>query len=141
MRRWLPVVCAALLSLARQSSAQAPRGSESTRAGVYSASQALRGSDVYAGSCKSCHTPESHAGPAFYARWNGRPLLELYEFIRDRMPKNEPGSLSAQEYADVLAYLLKMNQMPSGRRELPADSLAMKAIRIETMKLSVRKDP
>lgn len=94
----------------------------------------MRGKDIYAGNCKSCHTPESHTGATFNATWNHRALSELYGYIRDRMPKNEPGSLSAEEYADVLAYLLRMNKMPVGRRELPADSTAMKSIRIEMVK-------
>jgi len=53
------------------------------------------------------------------------------------MPKNEPGSLQPDEYADVLAYLLKLNDFPSGSEALPADSLALKKIRIEVGK----KDP
>jgi hypothetical protein len=47
------------------------------------------------------------------------------------MPKNEPGSLAPEEYADLLAYLLKLNQMPVGPTELPADTMVLKTIRIE----------
>jgi mono/diheme cytochrome c family protein len=131
------VVCASIL-LSRDGAAQtrsAPcADSKTTKSGVYTTQQAVRGKDIYAGLCKSCHTAESHTGATFNATWNKRSLAELYSFIRDRMPKNEPGSLSAQEYTDVLAYLLRMNRMPSGRSELPADSAAMKSIRIEITK-------
>jgi S-disulfanyl-L-cysteine oxidoreductase SoxD len=104
----------------------------STQSGVYTAEQALRGRDVYAGMCQSCHTAASHAGPVFQSTWGGRPLSELFAFIIERMPKNDPGSLSREEYADVLAYLLKMNQMPDGSAELTPDSTALRTIRIDT---------
>jgi mono/diheme cytochrome c family protein len=112
----------------------------STKAGVYTTQQASRGRDVYLGNCKSCHVPESHTGATFNATWNGRALSELYVYIRDLMPKNDPGSLSPQENADVVAYLLRMNRMPAGKNELPVDSTVLKAIRFETTKISVRKD-
>lgn len=109
----------------------------STSSGVYSAEQAARGRDMYAMQCKSCHTPASHTGVVFANAWDRRPLSELYQFIVTRMPKNEPGSLQPEEYVDVLAYLLKLNEFPSGTDALPADSVAMKRIRIEVG----RKDP
>ena len=108
-----------------------------TASGVYSADQANRGRDTYAMQCKSCHTPASHTGQIFAQWWDRKPLSELYQFILTRMPKNEPGSLQPDEYVDVMAYLLKLNDLPSGSDPLPADSLAMKKIRIEVGK----KDP
>jgi mono/diheme cytochrome c family protein len=129
---WSGLVAAPIVSAAAQSVPCAD--STTTKHGVYTAQQAIRGKDVYAGNCKSCHSPESHTGATFNATWNHRSLSELYGYIRDRMPKNEPGSLSEQEYVDVLAYLLRMNKMPSGRRELTPDSLAMQSIRIEIVK-------
>ena len=106
----------------------------STSQGVYSAEQASRGRDMYAMQCKSCHTPASHTGVVFANSWDRRLLSDLYSFIVTRMPKNEPGSLQPDEYADVLAYLLKLNDLPSGDEPLPADSLAMKKIRIDVAK-------
>ena len=109
-------------------------GARSTAAGVYTDEQASRGRDMYAMQCKSCHTPASHTGVVFANSWDRRPLSDLYSFIVTRMPKNEPGSLQPDEYADVLAYLLKLNDLPSGDAPLPADSVAMKKIRIEVKK-------
>ena len=133
-RYWLPLVTAYMFFGPRDAAAQSGStpcaDSVTTKSGIYTPGQAARGKDVYAGSCKSCHTAESHTGPVFEAIWNKKSLADLYGFIRDRMPKNEPGSLSAQEYADVVAYLLRMNRMPTGHHELPADSTAMKDIRI-----------
>ncbi len=106
----------------------------STAAGVYTDEQATRGRDTYAMQCKSCHTPASHTGVTFASWWDRKPLSELYQFVTTRMPKNEPGSLQPDEYLDLIAYLLKLNELPSGSEPLPADSLALKKIRIEVGK-------
>ena len=84
--------------------------------------------------CKSCHTPASHTGVTFATWWDRKPLSELYQFVTTRMPKNEPGSLLPDEYVDVIAYLLKLNELPSGSEPLPADSVALRKIRIEVGK-------
>lgn len=47
------------------------------------------------------------------------------------MPKNEPGSLTPQEYVDVVAYLLRMNRLPEGSEELSTDVAVLRRIRIE----------
>lgn len=126
------LVLAGLLAAAVPLTAQENGSAHATTgSGVYTRAQALRGQDVYAGNCRSCHTPESHTGALFVARWQGKSLLELYAYIRDQMPKNDPGTLTPEEYADVTAYLLRMNRMPQGAVELSADTLALKAIRID----------
>lgn len=122
-------------------SAGAQTQSKSTRSGVYSREQANRGQEVFLGTCKNCHTTEFHATDAFTTKWNGKPLSELFQYIRDQMPKNEPGTLTAEEYADVLAYLLRQNRMPAGEADLPADADAVKSIRIDLKPIAVRKDP
>ena len=135
--RWVRVLgLVAVGAFAPRLGAQA-HGSEPTRStasGVYTEEQATRGRDTYQMQCKSCHTPASHTGVTFASWWDRKPLSELFQFVTTRMPKNEPGSLQPDEYADVVAYLLKLNEMPSGREELPADSVALKKIRIETGK-------
>ncbi|HEY7233256.1 MAG TPA: cytochrome c [Gemmatimonadaceae bacterium] len=121
------LLCAACVPSA---AAQQTAPQRTTQAGVYTAEQAARGQDVYAGMCRSCHTAESHTGAAFQ-KWDGRSLSELFGYMSTRMPKNEPGSLAPEEYADVLAYLLKLNQMPAGTAELPTDTTVLGTIRIE----------
>lgn len=106
-------------------------GPSSTRAGVYTEAQAARGRDIYALSCVSCHTPISHTGPAFAVKWDGHQLSELFQYLNEAMPKQDPGTLSAIEYTLVLTYLLKLNGMPAGRDELPSDLAALQKIRIE----------
>ncbi len=113
--------------------AKAPVASgPTTLNGIYTDEQSARGRDVYLGSCKSCHAPESHTGATFAKWWRGKRLSDLFAFISTRMPKNDPGSLAPDDVADVMAYLLKMNQMPVGEADLPADADSLKKFRIET---------
>jgi quinoprotein glucose dehydrogenase len=136
------------LLAARDARAQPPRdAARTTRGGVYTAAQADRGADLYAGMCRSCHAPASHTGVAFAKGWKGRPLADLFAYVSERMPKNDPGALAPEQYADVLAYLLKLNAMPTGSAELPPDADALTAIRIDVddpaagAPAPVRKDP
>lgn len=113
------------------------QAARTTGDGVYTSLQATKGADVYAMLCQSCHSAESHTGAPFRNKWVGRPLGELFSYISSEMPKTEPGSLSADEYAVVLAYILKMNGMPAGRRTLMANVSALDSIRITLPKKSV----
>jgi mono/diheme cytochrome c family protein len=101
--------------------------------GIYTAAQATRGSDVFATFCRSCHTPTFHTGASFRAKWFGKPLSELFGYLRREMPKSDPGSMSDEEYALALAYLLRMNGMPAGTRTLASDSTALHRIRLDSV--------
>ncbi len=114
--------------------AQAARPPRTTKAGVYTLAQASRGKDMYSGMCKGCHTPASHTGVTFKNWWEGHPLSDLFMYMVNKMPKNDPGSLALEDYADLVAYLLRMNAMPPGQRELPPDSAALARIKISTAK-------
>jgi mono/diheme cytochrome c family protein len=130
IRLFLTAMVGAMIFGAEVASAQTNGSSASTADGVYTREQALRGQDVYAGNCKSCHTPESHTGVLFTSKWNGKPLLELYLYVRELMPKSDPGTLTPEEYAAVVAYMLRMNRLPVGDDDLPTDTTALKGIRI-----------
>ncbi|NUQ11016.1 MAG: cytochrome c [Gemmatimonadaceae bacterium] len=108
----------------------------STAMGVYSREQWMRGRDVYAGQCAGCHPAVTHVGPIFTTSWAGKRLSDLFGFIRERMPKNDPGSLSEEEYVDVITYLLRLNGMPVGLEELPADSATLSRIRIDSSRVA-----
>jgi mono/diheme cytochrome c family protein len=103
----------------------------STLNGVYTAAQAKRGSYVYMGSCRYCHNAATHAGAVFAEWWKGKQLSELYVYVLERMPKNEPGSLAPEDVADVVAYLLQLNAMPVGKNELYPDADSLKKFRID----------
>lgn len=105
---------------------------KTTKARVYTSAQATRGEALYMSMCVSCHPPATYTGAVFLA-WQGRNLGELLAFLQEKMPKNDPGSLSAKEYADVMAYLLKLNKMPAGRVDLPADAKLLRGINIDIL--------
>lgn len=126
------VFAGCIIALPATLSAQsAPEEKLTTKSGVYTAAQATRGGELYALSCSSCHSAATHASPAFVAKWTGHQLAELYQYMNQEMPKENPGSLTPKEYTLVLAFMLKMNGMPAGRTELPTDPVQLEKIRID----------
>jgi quinoprotein glucose dehydrogenase len=110
--------------------------------GVYTQDQANRGKDLYSAQCASCHGPELTGGemaPAlsggdFMSDWNGLTVGDLFERIRISMPQNAPGSLSGQQNADILAFLLASNKFPAGAQELAKEGMILKDIKFEDKK-------
>ncbi len=123
---------AALITTSNVNAQAAASGAKTTKGRVYSATQATRGEQTYMSTCVSCHPPSTYKG-AVFLNWQGRTLGELLEFLTEKMPKNEPGSLSPKEYTQVVAYLLKLNGMPAGRVDLPADPAALRSIIINLL--------
>jgi quinoprotein glucose dehydrogenase len=67
-------------------------------------------------------------GGGFMANWDGLTLGDLADRIRVSMPLNSPGSLSRQQTVDVIAYILRFDQFPAGKEELPRETPALKQI-------------
>ena len=55
---------------------------------------------------------------------------ELFDRVRTTMPADAPRSLSAQDTADVVAFILSSNKCPAGEKELPSEMEALGQIRI-----------
>lgn len=124
-----------LIAAAAVSAAAAPL---STRKGVYTEAQAEAGGQLYAERCAMCHgamlegTFETPALQGkFIANWSRAPLSDLYDYLGRAMPQFAPGSLTADENARLVAFLLKANALPAGNDPLPASSAALQAIRLE----------
>ena len=131
-RNPLPVFVAMFtVTLLAVASAQAP-AAKTTKERVYSSTQAARGEQTYMNSCVSCHPPATYKG-AVFMNWQGRSLGDLLAFLSEKMPKNDPGSLSPKEYTQVMAFLLKLNGMPAGQTELPANPAALSKITINIL--------
>lgn len=135
--------------------ATSAQGARSITSGVYTGDQARRGRDHYRKRCILCHLDNGQgreaepvivgqsleregdaeapavAGEPFLTRWNGKTAGALYDLMRKTMPVGSAGSLSAQDYADVLAYLLELSKLPAGPQELPAVRDQLDLIRIE----------
>ena len=60
----------------------------------------------------------------------GQTTADLYETIATLMPEGDPGSLSPDEYAAVVAYLLRLNDYPPGLAPLPADEMVLQTVQI-----------
>ena len=54
----------------------------------------------------------------FLRTWDGRSLATLLAYARATMPEDNPGSLTDEEYVDVIAYMLSVGGMPAGEAEL-----------------------
>ena len=122
---------------------QAP-GAESRSVwdGVYTDEQAKRGEPIYGKECAACHGATLNGGEsappltggAFLANWNGLTMGDLFDRIRKTMPQSNPGRLTRQQDADILAFVLSANKFPSGKAELYRQSEMLREIRFESEK-------
>lgn len=124
------LVMSALLVCASSADAQSS-GPRSVLDRVYSSEQAERGAAVFREVCANCHATTEFKGDDFHLAWSGRTLRDLFRLISTSMPNDNPGTLSGQQYIDVVAYLLELNEYPPGDGELDRDEGALRRIRIE----------
>jgi mono/diheme cytochrome c family protein len=131
-----------LLSIVAALSLNAVLAAQDTRtvwAGVYTEEQAKRGQESYRQICGHCHRDNltgggseagapALVGPIFTVRWRDKPIAEMFLDIGLSMPKNKPDSLTPAVVADIISFLLKANEMPAGRDELPPDLEKLKQI-------------
>ena len=47
------------------------------------------------------------------------------------MPPREPGIYGRQLVTDVIAYMLNVNEFPSGKVELPVEPMSLQGIRVQ----------
>lgn len=106
----------------------APTASVSADAGLYTAAQAERGRRVFDTVCSTCHGLGEFHGRMFQLTWKTRPIGHFFQHISTAMPQDRPGSLSPEEYASVVAYVLQLNGYPAGSQELSTDVQALEAL-------------
>lgn len=120
----------------------AAQSAKSVSDGVYSDAQAQRGTAAYQKQCASCHgadlsgqgqTP-ALSGDDFKASWYGQTVDDLFEEIQTSMPADNPGALTREQTADIVAFVLKSNRFPSGAADLPVDGAALKQIQFPPAK-------
>lgn len=105
--------------------AQDPPAATSVKAGVYTAAQAARGAALYDEKCTTCH-----AARMWGQDWPDKTVWDLYDTIKNYMPEDSPGTLTAQQARDVVAFILKSNKLPAGAKALPASDDDLKRIRL-----------
>lgn len=112
----------------------------SVQSGIYTTEQAGRGQALYEDRCVSCHgeltafVPEMAALLAdhtFKSRWQNRTVGELFELIQVEMPQDAPGTLSPEQTADLVAYILSGNRLPAGEAPLTGDVEQLRRISFE----------
>ena len=115
---------------------------KSVNEGVYSEAQAKRGEALYKEQCAACHGDNLEgsgpmpplAGKDFLTNWQGKPVADVFEKTATSMPATAPGSLSPEQTADVIAYLLNVGKYPAGAADLPAKAEALKTITLDAPK-------
>jgi S-disulfanyl-L-cysteine oxidoreductase SoxD len=109
---------------------------------LYSDAQSKKGETAYSQYCAKCHGSDLMGadvappltGVEFTSGWNDLTVGDLFERLRITMPADKPGSVSAQDNADIVAFMLFKNGFPAGTADLPAQAEVLKGIKILTQK-------
>jgi len=133
------LACAAIVT-----AAMAVRAQEKTVwDGVYTEEQATRGETLYGEHCVRCHGAtlqgngegaKSLTDATFKSTWNGVSIGALFDRVRLSMPQDKPGSMTRQQVADLLAFLLRANKFPAGKDELVRQTDLLNAILFKSEK-------
>lgn len=120
------VAAAAALAAVLGAGGIAARSSASIPA-IYTSAQATSGAKLFAANCASCHGDhlEGNVGPALtgpnlvtLAKHTKLKVGDLFGFMALQMPLNAPASLKKDQYAAIMAYILKVNGYPAGSKAL-----------------------
>jgi len=118
------------------------QAAKSVNEGVYSEAQAKRGEAIYKEQCAACHGDNLEgsgpmpplAGKDFLTNWQGKPVADVFEKTATSMPATAPGSLSPEQTADTIAYVLSVGKYPAGPADLPAKADELKFISLDAPK-------
>ena len=92
--------------------------------GFFTAGQASRGERRFNQLCADCHRTVEITRSWFSGTVH-QTAGDLMNVMSMTMPESNPGGLSSDQYADILAFLLRMNNYPEGDDELSADPAAL----------------
>ena len=88
---------------------------------LYTAEQASTGKQKFADNCAQCHGDnlEGMAGPAlkgdlFASAKANFHVGDIFSIVAKNMPSTQPGSLSHEDYTQIMAFLLQQNGYPAG---------------------------
>jgi mono/diheme cytochrome c family protein len=111
--------------------------------GVYTEEQAKRGEALYLDRCVRCHGPsymggtdgaQPLIGSTFNGNWNNVTLDQMLDRVRLTMPQDKPATMSRQQTADAIAFLLSINKIPAGKTELPREAEMLALIQFKASK-------
>lgn len=115
---------------------------KSVNDGVYTADQAKRGEAIYKEQCSACHGDNLEgsgpmpplAGKDFLANWQGKTVGDLYEKTSTTMPASAPGTLTPEQAADVVSFLLSKDNYPAGSAALEGKMEPLLKIKLDAPK-------
>ena len=136
----LIATCAVLAGVAGVQMTRAQGASLS--AGAYTEEQATRGMALYKGQCASCHGDDLKGneiipgltGETFVNNWRGKTVGDLFDKISMTMPALDPGSLTPEQTADLIAHILSVSKYPAGKTALASSMDALQQIKIDAPK-------
>ena len=121
-RRIRPLAALAVAGVLAAATLTTATADEAVAVGI---DQVERGAAAYAANCSFCHGAELEgggfpplSGPEFAARWGGRPVADLYDYVRTQMPLGAGGSLAPEVYVDLVALILATNGVEPGEAEV-----------------------
>jgi len=125
--------------------AYATLGAQATRSvneGVYTADQAKRGEAIYKETCSACHGDNLEgsgpmpplAGKDFLANWEGKTVGDLFEKTQTTMPATAPGTLTPEQAADIVSFLLSKDNYPAGASALEGKMEPLLKIKLDSPK-------
>jgi mono/diheme cytochrome c family protein len=109
--------------------------------GVYVEAQAGRGKALFHEQCAQCHgealagkNGPPLTGAVFKGNWNGLTADDLFEYIKKSMPRGQAGTLTREQTADIVAFMLNCNGFPAGQKDMPNDASVLRTVRFEADK-------
>ena len=99
-------------------------------AGPFTQGQATAGRADYLANCAGCHSANlggggdapALTGATFNSSWATKSTKEFYQFVSTSMPYGNAGNLSADTYANTIAFILAANGARPGTAPLNKDS-------------------
>jgi mono/diheme cytochrome c family protein len=115
-----------------------PFGVRAQTSGYYTVDQATAGADIYQAKCAKCHGAqmEGYIGPslrghAFQVITSRESnAFKLLLVISRNEPQDNPGGLSDEQDANVMAYILQVNGFPAGKEKLSAESSHLRELNL-----------
>jgi mono/diheme cytochrome c family protein len=121
------LVALAVAGVLAASAGAGVRAAAPSKPALYTASQATAGAKAFAANCAACHGDhlEGGAGPALSGATLGTlakntklTIGDMFSFLAQQMPLNEPASLTHDQYTQIMAFILKTNGYPAGSKAL-----------------------
>ena len=91
-----------------------------TSSSLYTQAQAEAGAGLYVQDCAMCHG-DALAGKTFVKPETSPTIGEIFSTMVTSMPLDQPGSLTHEQYQNIMAYALNKSFYPAGSKKLTFD--------------------